>query len=118
MVIPIAIAVLAVYLFGLHFYTRRAVPIQEPAVYTGASAAPKTEQEEDEQLALVTDKININTATISELTLLDGIGEALAERIVQQREALGGFNSIEQLKTVKGIGDKLFESIQNYIKVE
>lgn len=63
-------------------------------------------------------KININTASISELESLPGIGRVLAERIVSFRETNGPFKSIEDIKKVSGIGDKRFEAIKDLIFVE
>ena len=63
-------------------------------------------------------KININTAYASDLQLLPGIGEVMAERIVEYRERSGGFKSSEDLKKVKGIGEKKYEKIRVYITVE
>lgn len=54
-------------------------------------------------------KININTATAAELQLLNGIGAAKAQAIVEYREANGKFTSLEDLTKVKGIGPKLIE---------
>ncbi|MFQ6371508.1 ComEA family DNA-binding protein [Shewanella sp. YIC-542] len=54
-------------------------------------------------------KININTATAAELQMLNGIGEAKAQAIVEYREANGKFTSLEELTKVKGIGPKLLE---------
>lgn len=62
--------------------------------------------------------ININTASISELDTLNGIGEATANKIVSYREENGNFNSIEDIKNVNGIGEKKFEEIKNYITVD
>lgn len=63
-------------------------------------------------------KVNINTASETELQTLSGIGESLAERIVTYREENGKFKNIEDLKNVSGIGDKKFESLKEYIKVK
>jgi len=57
-------------------------------------------------------KININTATEQELESLKGIGPATAKNIIRYREEYGGFSSIEEIKNVKRIGDKIFEKIK------
>lgn len=61
--------------------------------------------------------ININTATESELDSLPGIGPAKAKQIIKYREENGGFNSIEDLKNIKGIGEKAFQDLQDKITV-
>ncbi len=63
-------------------------------------------------------KININTATVQELTALPGIGQTKAEAIVKYREANGPFKTVEDLGKVKGIGDKILEGIKNEITVD
>lgn len=61
--------------------------------------------------------VNINTATVEELTTLKGVGEATAEKIVADREQNGSFKSKEDLKRVTGIGDKKYESLKDAITV-
>jgi competence protein ComEA len=61
--------------------------------------------------------ININTASAEQLDTLDGIGPAYAQKIIEYRTANGGFKSIEEIKNVKGIGDKTFEKIANSITI-
>ena len=63
-------------------------------------------------------KININTASISELISLSGIGEGTAIKIIEYRTTKGKFNSIEDIKNVSGIGDAKYESIKDYITVK
>lgn len=63
-------------------------------------------------------KLNINTAYAGDLQLLPGIGEVTAERIIEYREQKGLFKRVEDIKKVKGIGDKKFEQIKEYIMVE
>ena len=60
-------------------------------------------------------KIDINTADIDQLVLLDGIGENIAQRIIEYREEFGPFATIEDLLKVNGIGQKKFEEIADYI---
>lgn len=73
---------------------------------------------EVEELLAETRRININTASPKELTLIPGVGEVLASRIAEYRKSNGNFYSEEDLLNVKGIGDKKFTAIKEYIKVE
>jgi len=61
--------------------------------------------------------ININRATAEELMTLSGIGSARADAIIRHREARGGFNNIEEIKNVSGIGDSIFGNIRDRITV-
>lgn len=62
-------------------------------------------------------KININTATAEELDTLPGIGETLSKNIIKYREEVGGFQSIEDIKNIKRIGDKTFEKLKDKITI-
>ncbi len=62
--------------------------------------------------------ININTAGLDELQKLDGIGEVFAQRIIDYRDKNGSFGNIEDIKNVKGIGDKTFQKIKDKIVCE
>jgi competence protein ComEA len=60
-------------------------------------------------------RISLSSATQAELEQLDGIGPALAQRIIDYREQNGGFKSIDQLQEVSGIGEKRFEALKDRI---
>jgi len=62
-------------------------------------------------------QISLNKAAVSELVNLPGIGPSIAQRIVEYREINGEFKKLEDVKKVKGIGDKLFIKILPYIKL-
>lgn len=62
-------------------------------------------------------KVNINTATSTELQTIKGIGQSKAEKIIAYRESNGVFKSIDDLKKVSGIGEKTLESIRDAICV-
>lgn len=61
--------------------------------------------------------VNINSATLEELKTLNGVGDAKANGIIEYREKNGGFTSIDQIKEVDGIGEKMFEKIKDKIEV-
>jgi len=60
-------------------------------------------------------KVNINKASQSELESLNGIGQVLAQRIIQYREENGAFKNIEDIIKVSGIGTKKYEAIKDSI---
>ncbi len=62
--------------------------------------------------------ININSATKEEIDKIPGIGEILANRIIEYRIKNNGFKHINELKEIKGITAKKFEKIKKHIKVE
>lgn len=62
--------------------------------------------------------VNINTASVEELKTLKGIGEAKAKAIVEYRTANGNFASVEDLAKVKGIGDKILADIKSEVIVD
>lgn len=61
--------------------------------------------------------ININLASVEELLNIKGLGEKKASSIIKYREEHGNYESIKDIKKVDGIGDKLFESIKEFITV-
>lgn len=63
------------------------------------------------------DKININTASLQELDSLPGIGPVTAQRIIDYRNKNGPFKSIDEIKNVNRIGDKIFEQIKDKITI-
>ena len=62
--------------------------------------------------------IDINIATHEELCKLNGIGNNLADSIISYREQNGGFDNIEEIMNVHGIGENLFRAIESHIYVE
>jgi competence protein ComEA len=64
-----------------------------------------------------TGKVNINTASAEQLTVLPGVGPALAAKIVEHRQKSGAFKTTQELMNVRGIGEKNFAKIQGYLTV-
>ena len=63
----------------------------------------------------LSNSVDINTASSGELESIPGIGEAIAYRIINYRDQSGLFEDLEDLKKVKGIGNKKIEIIRKYI---
>ena len=61
--------------------------------------------------------LNLNTATLSDLTRLPGIGQTKAQAILDWREAHGPFRAVEDLLSVDGIGEKTWETLRPYVRV-
>jgi competence protein ComEA len=59
--------------------------------------------------------ISLGQATVEQLETLDGIGPTLARRIVEYRDAHGGFRSIDELREVDGIGEKRFAALRDAV---
>ena len=63
-------------------------------------------------------RVNINKASVEELLELPRVGETVAKRIVVFREENGPFKKVEDIKSVRGIGDKVFDQIRPSIRVD
>ena len=78
----------------------------------------RTPPAQNQQSASSIQRININTASAKELERLPGIGQELAERIIEHRRKYGPFRRAEDLIMVRGIGDARFREIQHLITIE
>jgi competence protein ComEA len=63
------------------------------------------------------ERIDLNSATVAQLETLDGVGPAIAQKIVDWREANGGFRSVDDLAQVAGIGPKKLEAMRPRVGV-
>ena len=61
-------------------------------------------------------KVHLSTATVEELDRIDGIGPTLAQRIVEYRDAHGGFGSLDELASVDGIGEKRLATLRDALQ--
>ena len=92
-------------------------------VFLGAIAAAdgrglsfiKTMNEQNNRTAAGVYVVSLNAATQEELEMLDGIGKVLAGRILAYRHKYGGFQSIDQLTKVEGIGPITLEKIRHHL---
>lgn len=101
-------AALFLLLLGFQYGARRA-PAEITVTELGAPA-PTEMAEKPEPTADASAPININTADEAALRTLQGVGEVLAQRIVDYRTEHGPFQSVDELTNVKGIGSGILEA--------
>lgn len=80
---------------------------QETTVRNKSQNAQEQDKSNDDDFP-----INLNTATVDQLCTVSGIGAVKAQAILDYRQAVGGFLSVEELLNVKGIGDATFNKIK------
>ena len=120
-------AVVAALVFSLGFFLgRRTVPyevsidaerpaaqvLQTPATAEEAPASAPEAETREEKIP-----VNINNATKEELMTLPGVGEVLADRIIEYRETYGRFVAAEQLMDVSGIGEQRYADLADLVTV-
>ena len=93
------------------------VPPTEPPVRSEPAKQTETKKSSGSTEKKVTFPVNINTASKKELDALPGIGETLAQRIIDYRSANGLFSTVDDLTKVKGIGAKTLEKLKPYATV-
>ena len=62
--------------------------------------------------------LDLNRVSMEDLCLIPGIGESLAQEIITYRERRKGFRSVEELKNVKGIGEKKYQVFKEYFVIK
>ncbi|MFN3135075.1 MAG: ComEA family DNA-binding protein [Candidatus Kryptonium sp.] len=87
----------------------------EKFVSIRSDTLPESSGERSAELSVSSFKVNINTATKEELMKIPGVGSKTAEQIIKHRETYGKFERIEDIMNVKGIGQKKFEKMKNYL---
>jgi competence protein ComEA len=86
------------------------VPVRAPAAAAGSAAAPAS-------TTAPAPPVNLNTATLEQLDTLDGVGPATAQKILDYRQAHGGFGSIDELDQVPGIGAKRLAALREHLQL-
>lgn len=113
-IVSVIAAVFVIFFLG--FYVGRnssAVPNVEYGRSWNQNALDTLEKEAEQP----DDRIDLNTATAADFEAVPGVGVTLAENILQYREEIGGFTSIDELRMVPGIGEKTLEKFKSYFTV-
>lgn len=93
---------------------------QEQSSIVTSKAVVKTQNattKPNETTMQISYPVNLNTATFEELVSIPKVGEARAYAILDYRTQLGGYSSVDQIKNIYGIGDKLYSEIAGYLTV-
>ena len=127
-ILVILTCVFAAFLGGFHIGRRMnrspvhiyqiAPAAEDQPEESDAEAEASAEAVSEETEPNVVFPLNINTATVPELDQLPGIGPVLAQRIIDYRDAYGGYKAVEELTKVNGIGDAKLMEILDLITVE
>lgn len=88
------------------------IPTKKIFLQENSSADTKNNSSSSSEL------ININTADENELQKIKGVGPGIAKRILDFREQNGNFKTIDDIKKVRGIGEKKFEKMKDFITVQ
>lgn len=99
--------------------TAKPVPIPQPIVEASSAPIPVAEEPAPAvQIGTVpVARVDVNRATLSELTGLPGIGPKLAQRVIDYRRANGQFKKIDDLLFVKGIGRKKLDRMRDLVTI-
>ena len=82
---------------------------------TGTNSKTDSGKRDKTKAADSGEKVNINTADEKALDTLPGVGPAMAKRIIEYRESEGAFQSIEDIKKIRGIGEAKFAKMKDKI---
>src|SRR3954453_22156221 len=91
------------------------VPLRAPAAAVGTAAGTAAAAAPGAMAPAA--PINLNTATLEQLDTLDGVGPATAQKILDYRQAHGGFGSVDELDQVPGIGEKRLAALREHLRV-
>ena len=112
----IAAVLVAVCLFASFISVPQGFSAQKSAERTAIMTGGDDDKSEE---LLPGDTVNINTATLEELCLIPGVGDAIAQRIIDWRAENGSFASIDELvDAIDGIGENNIEDMRMYLTLE
>ncbi|WP_416147323.1 ComEA family DNA-binding protein [Salipaludibacillus sp. HK11] len=114
--------IVLIYRWGWPLIVRQCKCIQaEQPTYPPTTTDAETKQDLTHKEGIPhrrNDKIEVNEATLKELMEINGVGDRLAEKILEDRTANGRYNTVQDLLRVNGIGEKKLKTIIPYVEVE
>ncbi len=111
MIVPVIVIIVSLSVLAYNLTVGKKIKSQKPQNVAGVMMVK-------EETETVGEKINLNAATQDVLDTLPGIGPKKVEAIIETRERMGGFRSVEDILNVNGIGEKLLDEIRHMIYVD
>ena len=109
-----------------------AIGLSQPRIYTdstqnavtatekdakGDNASKADSKSEQAQTTLPDYPLNINTATLEELMTIEHLGEKKASAIIEYRNHIGKYTSVEQIMEIEGFGEETYKAVAGYLTV-
>lgn len=114
----IMIGIVLLLLSGLLLYFSLSQPrISEQDMTEASTVLSSVYQTTGSSVINASYPVNINSCSAEELMTIDGIGESRAYAIIEYRNYIGGYTSVDQIKNIKGIGDSFYNSVAPYLCV-
>jgi len=92
-------------------------PACTPSTLSAPSALSASSASSSSATPACPDQVSLNTATAAELECLPGIGGARAESILALRERRGGFQSVEELRAVHGLSERVLQGLKGRVRI-
>ncbi len=92
--------------------------VSEPEPEAEPESEVEPEPEPESETISVQFPVNLNLATEFELELIPGVGDVMSQRILQYRDHLGGYERLEQLMEISGIGEATYTNISAYLTLD
>ena len=111
-IIPVVLIIVSVFIIGINFVRGYDKAYINPAYNNSENSSNSSNDK-----VLADFVMDLNTASFEELKKLQGVGDAIARRILEFRIDTGGFKSVDELLLLEGVSESKFKDILPYVTV-